>query len=255
MSSYEALSESMENYLKAIFLIEMEKQAARAKDIAKRLGVGNSSVTGALHTLSGKGLINHAPYDLVTLTPKGREIAADVVKRHDALCSFMVGVLGIEPDEARETACRMEHVVSPTVLERLIQFVHFVDSCPEVGPKWVEHRGYTCRERQPHEACDHCRTLPVEQTVDSGQAASSAPQLGKPLSKIPLGTRARVVKVAASAEIKHRLVEMGITPGTTIEVVRVAPMGDPIEVRVRGFALSLRKAEASSIMATPLAGS
>jgi DtxR family Mn-dependent transcriptional regulator len=54
-------SSSLEDYLEAIYHIVHEKQAARAKDIVERLGVKNSSVTGALRVLSGKGLINDAP--------------------------------------------------------------------------------------------------------------------------------------------------------------------------------------------------
>ena len=66
------LSASLEDYLKAIFRIVAVKQAARAKDISARLSVSNSSVTGALRTLADRGLINYAPYDLITLTPLGQ---------------------------------------------------------------------------------------------------------------------------------------------------------------------------------------
>jgi DtxR family Mn-dependent transcriptional regulator len=61
MSPVDELSASMEDYLEAIYHIVTAKQAARAKDIAKRLDVNNSSVTGALRTLSEKGYINYAP--------------------------------------------------------------------------------------------------------------------------------------------------------------------------------------------------
>ena len=100
-----SLSESLEDYLEAIFHIESKKQAARAKDIAQRLNVKNSSVTGALHSLSEKGLINYAPYDLITLTPKGKTVANGVVRRHEAL----------EPDERRVEAGSDDAVVGATV--------------------------------------------------------------------------------------------------------------------------------------------
>jgi len=70
MSAEKPLSESLEDYLETILGIVEEKQAAKAKDVSARLGVNASSVTGALHALRERGLINHAPYDIVTLIRK-----------------------------------------------------------------------------------------------------------------------------------------------------------------------------------------
>jgi len=113
------LSASLEDYLEAIFHVIEDKQAARAKDIVERLGVHNSSVTQALRALSERGLVNYAPYDLVTLTEAGRTAAAEVVEKHQALRSFLIEVLGLEADRAEEDACRLEHGIGQDVLERL----------------------------------------------------------------------------------------------------------------------------------------
>ena len=67
------------------------------------------------------------------------------------------------------------------------------------------------------------------------------------LSELAPGDRGRVVKVAGDAEAARRLMEMGLMRGTTVEVVRQAPLGDPLEVKVRGFMLTLRRAEAEHI--------
>jgi ferrous iron transport protein A len=67
------------------------------------------------------------------------------------------------------------------------------------------------------------------------------------LSQLVPGDRGKVVKVAGDAEAARRLMEMGLMRGTTVEMVRVAPLGDPLEVRVRGFMLTLRRAEAEHI--------
>lgn len=61
------------------------------------------------------------------------------------------------------------------------------------------------------------------------------------------GQQGSIVSVCGPAEIRHRLLEMGLTPGTRVELIRVAPMGDPVEIRVRGYRLSLRKSEASAV--------
>jgi len=60
--------------------------------------------------------------------------------------------------------------------------------------------------------------------------------------------RARILEIDRSLPIRQRLMEMGLTPGTSIEIVRVAPLGDPIEVKVRGYRLSLRKQDAAHIL-------
>ena len=70
----------------------------------------------------------------------------------------------------------------------------------------------------------------------------------KSLRDVEVGTTAKVVKLTGSGAIKRRIMDMGITKGTTIEVRKVAPLGDPIEVTVRGFELSLRKDEAQNVL-------
>lgn len=62
------------------------------------------------------------------------------------------------------------------------------------------------------------------------------------------GTKARVVSIDGDASIKKRVSEMGLTRGSVIEVERVAPLGDPMDIKVRGYRLSLRKEEASRIL-------
>ena len=67
------------------------------------------------------------------------------------------------------------------------------------------------------------------------------------LDELPPGVRGVVMSVDVECGLRKRLVEMGVTPGVLIAVERVAPLGDPIAVEVRGYRLSMRKAEASKI--------
>ena len=67
------------------------------------------------------------------------------------------------------------------------------------------------------------------------------------LSNLPVGSEARVVSVNATNGIARRIMEMGVVPGVTISVIKAAPFGDPIEVRVRGYSLAMRKTEADAI--------
>ncbi len=144
MGTKDTLSASLEDYLEAISQIVDQKHAVRAKDIAHRMQVNRSSVTGALHSLAEKGLINYIPYDVITLTSKGKKIAENVVRRHEALRDFFVKILGIDQAEAEESACKMEHGISRTILERFIQFVKFMETCPTLDIHWSEKNGYSC---------------------------------------------------------------------------------------------------------------
>ena len=67
------------------------------------------------------------------------------------------------------------------------------------------------------------------------------------LREVPVGETAKVVKIHGEGAVKRRIMDMGITKGVEIYVRKVAPLGDPIEVTVRGYELSIRKADAESI--------
>ncbi len=67
------------------------------------------------------------------------------------------------------------------------------------------------------------------------------------LTNLPIGTTATVVAVNGNNSITKRLMEMGVVPGVSVRVVKSAPFGDPLEIRVRGYNLAMRKSEADSI--------
>ncbi len=69
----------------------------------------------------------------------------------------------------------------------------------------------------------------------------------KTLREVPCGQTIRVVKINGTGPVKRRIMDMGITKGTEISVNKVAPLGDPLELSVRGYSLSLRKADAEMI--------
>ncbi|HQU83753.1 MAG TPA: FeoA domain-containing protein [Pyrinomonadaceae bacterium] len=67
------------------------------------------------------------------------------------------------------------------------------------------------------------------------------------LAKLSVGKIAKVTKINGNNAITRRLMEMGVVPGVSVKVVKTAPFGDPIEVRVRGYSLAMRKNEAETI--------
>jgi len=120
------LSASLEDYLEAIFNITQQCDVARSRDIAELLGVSKASVTGALRALKKKGLANYKPYDYVTLTEKGQQVAAEIAGRHRILRSFFVEVLGVDKTAAQQAACKAEHTLGPEIIGKLLHFIEFV---------------------------------------------------------------------------------------------------------------------------------
>ncbi len=141
------LSASLEDYLEAIFNLAGESNVARSKDIANLLKVSRSSVTGALRVLKKKGLANYEPYDFVTLTRAGRTAAAEVVRKHNVLKSFLTDVLGVEIDIAQRAACKAEHTLGPEVIARLLCFIEFVTQSSRNGCDLAEEFKRFCKKR------------------------------------------------------------------------------------------------------------
>ena len=138
MSDAAEISATLQDYLEAILDLAREKGAARVRDIAKVLSVHKSTVTAALKNLSEKGLVNYNPYEITTLTSEGRRIAEEITQKHRLIERFLREVLLMEPERARENACRMEHVVDREVLDRLVLFAQFVNECPRAGSDWIQ---------------------------------------------------------------------------------------------------------------------
>jgi DtxR family transcriptional regulator, Mn-dependent transcriptional regulator len=155
MATSTPLTERLEDYLEAIHAISKERKVARSKEIASRLGVHNSSVTSALQVLSERGLVNYAPYEYITLTPAGMEAAEEVQRKHEILRTFLTDVLCVDDGEAEANAHRMEHVVSDEVLDRLVAFVEYVESCPREISQWQGDR-FLCTSDPESEACRDC---------------------------------------------------------------------------------------------------
>lgn len=157
------LTASQEDYLEVIYHIVEEKKVARAKEIASRLRVSRSSVTEAFRSLSQKGLINYSPYEVITLTAMGQKVAEDIIHRHRALKDFFVKVLAVDQKLAEDGACKVEHAAPREIIERLIQFVSFIETCPRGGAEWIEHFKKYCRTGKTRKSnCEECITNCLE---------------------------------------------------------------------------------------------
>lgn len=232
------LSANMEDYLEAILQLEMAHKVARVRDIARHLQVRMPSVSGALKNLKARGLVNHEAYGYVTLTPRGREVARHVRDRHHAIVDFLTTVLQLPPAEAEPEACGLEHALGPEALHRLLSLTRFLHEHPGLYQEWQEHLQEAETEAEA--------ALSVMPTLE--------PTVGPPtLDHLPPGAMARITHLGGVGAVRRRLLDMGLRPGTELRVVRVAPLGDPIEIHLMEYHLSLRRSEASGIEVEVLA--
>jgi DtxR family Mn-dependent transcriptional regulator len=144
---------SMEDYLEAIVMLGEGGNVVRVTQISKMLKVKKPSVTSALKRLSGEGLVQHERYGYVKLTAEGQKIAEDVFRRHETLRHFLADILSIDPKIASEDACKMEHSLSPTSLEKLERFVEFVLTRPRGQPEWLKNFNYYFEHGEQEEEC------------------------------------------------------------------------------------------------------
>ena len=239
------LSRSLEDYLEAIYNLKVRSQVARVKDIAREMEVKMPSVTGALRSLVSKGLVKHQPYECVELTEQGLGLARDIAHRHSAVREFLIGVLGLAEADAEKEACGIEHAIEADTLGRLLKFVDFVRVLGPAKPLSINDFRYYLKHGVypdgfqptvivPNSADDDA--LPLRPTITSTK-----------LSDLKPGMKGRIAFVSGKGAIRKRLMDMGLTSDARFEVVRVAPLGDPVEIKIRGYHLSLRNSEADSI--------
>lgn len=118
-TEFKKLTRSAEDYLEVIGHLCREKGAARVNDIAQRLNVKKPSVTAAVRRLADLELVVYRQYAPIELTKKGEEYANSVIRAHCILRRFMHEVAGLSRDKANETACVLEHILTPEDIRQL----------------------------------------------------------------------------------------------------------------------------------------
>jgi DtxR family Mn-dependent transcriptional regulator len=146
---------SMEDYLEAVAMLRGKGKVVRVSQISRKLKVKMPSVTSALKKLSEQKLVEHERYGHIKLTPKGDEVARDVIRRHEALTRFFVQALSIDRQIAEEDACKIEHVISPLSMERLAKFVEFIGACPLGGTNFPSRYEYYLEHGELPQDCSN----------------------------------------------------------------------------------------------------
>ena len=197
-----ALTEPVEDYLKAIYELETRHGVAATSDVATALAVAPASVTGMIRRLAMHGYLDHVPYRGVQLTDDGRRAALRTIRRHRILESYLTSVLGYPWDRVHDEAERLEHAASDELIERLAVALGHPTQDPHGAP------------------------IPtVDGTVDE--------RPHRTLADLVVGERARMVQVSdKNPQLLRYLAEIALQPGTEVMMMAKAPFGGPLTVRI-----------------------
>lgn len=234
-----SLTSALEDYLETIYELVRDQKVARVRDIALARGVRAASVTPAMRRLSDLGLIRYVQREYIDLTPEGEVEARRIYSRHQALTRLFTDVLRMPPELAKADACAMEHSLSAEGLDHLVRFFEFLRVCP--GSRGFLETFHRCSlVHQDAEPCGmSCSAKKARQSHDDGASLS--------LAELEPGQQARVAQVLGAGALRQRLLDMGLLPGVMVGMERLGPGGDPIWIKVQGFQISLRKAEAEVV--------
>ncbi len=198
------LSRSREDYLKALYALGPGGEPVSTSALAAHLGVAPPSVTAMLRALAGEDLVAHEMRAGAGLTPRGRRLALEMVRRHRILETFLVRVLGLDWSEVHADAEVLEHHVSERVLEAIDRLA---------GRPAEDPHGHLIPDRQGR----------IRRRVL------------RPLVALAPGARATVREmVDADAGRLARWKQAGLVPGALVRVRAVRAHDDVHEVEVAG---------------------
>lgn len=212
------VSESVEMYLVTVALLRKDSQPVPLSLLAERLSISAVSANEMCHRLGERGLVEYQPYKGVTLTNEGEALAQRILSRRHIWEAFLVDNLGIEPDEAGDIACQLEHITSDKLIEALSCYL-------ETYPR------------------SSLATAPPD-AIEQGRAPI------KPLSEMCAGQQGQVVAINTDEIMKEFLSAQGIRPGAILDVLVVGKEGSLL-LNLAGHRLSMVQPVAASIKITP----
>jgi DtxR family Mn-dependent transcriptional regulator len=219
---------STQDYLKAIYTIARNGDLVSTTEISQKLDVAPASVTEMLKKLAQDGYIKYSPYHGSTLTEKGLQEAQKVTRKHRLLEKFLFDVLHIGKDKVHTQACQMEHSLSDEAEESLCRLLKHPDTCSDDG-KTIP----ACN--LPFSSCEECIKLHNQGLEEVGKRNTNLISI----RELKDGKYGKISFIRGEHKVLQRLLDMGLTPGTRIKVIKVAPLDGPVEVAVRGSKLAL----------------
>jgi DtxR family Mn-dependent transcriptional regulator len=195
------LTESIEEYTEGIYRLQEELEVVSTNDIARYMCVAAPSVTTMLKKLTDLGLVDHTPYKGVHLTEKGEALSIALLRKHRLVERMLVDFLELPWDDVHELACKLEHYISEDVADRIAKALNYPKTCPHGNP--------------------------VDATENDGSRRLAGGAVGDNLT---------VAKITDERlEFLSYVMEIGLLPGTRVQVKARTPFGDVMTLRVEGL--------------------
>ena len=193
---------SVQDYIKAVYELEVAQKRPTTKSLANWLDLQMASVTRMVKCLAADGFLKHVPYRGFNLTPKGRDLALRMLRRHRLIELFLAQTLRLGWDEVHADAEQMEHAVSDALIERIDEYLGH----PQFDP--------------------HGSPIPG---VDGKVVALR----GVSIAQLKEGDDGTVIEVEDKDPDFLRFVSsLGIKIGSTVEVIGKEPYGGPVRLRL-----------------------
>jgi len=203
-TSNEGYSEAIEDFLKAVYLLQQEQDRVQTSTLAETLNITAPSTTEMAKKLAKANLVEHEPYRGIRLTAAGERVALEIVRHHRLLELFLVQALGYSWDEVHEEADRLEHVISEEFEERMAL---------ALGNPSID----------PHGDPIPSRDLQMPETSNRMLIELRPPQ------------QATISRVAsADAELLRYLSSRGLTPQARLYVLEYSPFDYNMTIRIEG---------------------
>ncbi|MEX2600940.1 MAG: metal-dependent transcriptional regulator [Balneolaceae bacterium] len=201
-----ALSQAVEDYLKAIYVLEadLEDGGVSTTQVADELGVSSASVTNMIKRLAKLGLVRYESYYGARLTDAGRKIALEVIRHHRLLELYLKEVMGYSWDEVHDEAEKLEHHISEQFEDKIAELLNHPTMDPHGDPI------PTKEGLIPDVATSPLLEMEEREPCLLGRVKNQDPELLRYLEKI------------------------GLIPGVRLEIVEKAPFKGPITLEIEG---------------------
>lgn len=211
----EKLNINNQDILETIYELEKNKGKARLTDIALKLKFSKSRTNQEIKKLISMGLIHEDKYGPIVLTKLGLFEAERIMFTHLLIKTFLKSHLGLDEAISEKDACAIEHIISEETIKAMVK--HLEKDLDNIGDfNLIEAEEYLVKKKR--------------------------------LSELKVGQKARILKIEGLRSIKKRIMEFGIIKGEIIELIGVAPFGDPLSYKLNDFNLSLRIKEADNVI-------
>ena len=227
MSNNEKLSANIEEYLESIYKISQSEESVKTSRISKDLGITAASVSEMLKRLDKMDYVEYSQYKGAKLTGKGLKIAKNITRKHRLLERFLHDILKLKDHFLHDQACEMEHTLSDDAERALCQVLEHPDKCPGDSVIPACDLKFT--------TCEECMQRQEEEVNEVGKRHENL----IPIMELEKQQKGKVSFIRGDYKVIRRLLDMGITIGASISVIKIAPLSGPVEVAIRGSKLAI----------------